>query len=662
MNPKSRLWTIGWGSALFAVFLFRFYHLSSSPPGLHYDEAFNGLESYALTMQPVRDWPIFFNNNFGREPLLIYLLAIAQALAFPASSVLRTVTALIGALISAGLIWLGWELGLALKVNRQRFAFWSALAPLTLLWSQIFSRYVIRVELFALLLVLFFAALWRAWRKRGWFAWALAGFLAGLTFYTYIPSRLLPFMLAPFLVWAYWRSKSRTTNDVPKFALAAIVAILTALPLMWYFWNNPVAFWTRTEQVNIFQQGVNAILHNFIAVIKMAFLEGDKNIRNNIPGRPVLDPVTSIPFLVGMAALVRRWRQPAVIFLGVWLTAMLTPTIFSDYAPSFQRSIGAMPVFALIIAFGLERMEDWLASRFTLLHHWAWMPSLALAGMGIILTWRAFFMQWSPSPQLFYARDVGFLQLGALAEQYAAENMQVYISPRGEGHPTLQYARLSATGQWPSPLQGFDGRVCVRVPSEDSAAYLFILPEDFRGPDLIASYLPQSSASIVIKDGENAPWGLARMQKEHRQVQFPEMTPYPITLDDGIELLGYWLSQPDINPEDHLYVRLFWKAKRPPQKNYTAFVHLITGNEQSQEILAGADGEPGNGSCATTTWLPGEVVVDEKELSIPSQVTKNDSTTYFLEIGFYVLETGERLSIPGHLGDRIIIGPISSHP
>lgn len=658
MKQRWRLHSIGWGMAvLFVVFFFRFYYLDTFPPGFHYDEAFNGLESYSLTMQPIKEWPIFFNNNFGREPLLIYFLAVAQALTFPAPITLRVVTALIGTLLSAALIWLGWELGLVLRVHYQRFAFWSALAPLSLLWSQIFSRYVIRVELFALLLVLLFAALWHAWRKRGWISWGIAGFFAGLAFYTYIPSRLIPFMLIPFLLWAYWRDKNKIINDAPKLILAIVVAILMALPLMWYFWNNPVAFWTRTEQVSILQQGTQAILKNIIAVIKMTFFEGDQNIRNNIPGRPVLDPIMVFPFLIGVAALVHRWKQPAAVFLGVWLVTMLTPTLFSDHAPSFQRAIGAMPVFALIIALGLERMVWWLGLHIPSRNYWAWVSSFTLIGIGVFLTWNAF-LQWSSSPQLFYARDVGFLQLGTLAEQYVSENRVVYISPRGKEHPTLKYARLSATGQWPPPLNGFDGRVCVRVPTKASAAYLFILPEDFRGPNLIASYLPQSSASIVIWDAENKPWALARIQETPGQVRFPEMTPYPIRLDDGIKFLGYWLSQSVIVPGEHLYVRLFWQADRPPQKDYTAFVHLITDDDSSQTVVVGVDGKPGNGSCATTTWLSDEVVVDEKELVIPRDITQKDSQKYFLELGLYELETQERLLIPGYPNNRILIGPL----
>lgn len=46
------------------------------PPGLYHDEAFNGLDTLSVLRGQT---PIFFPANNGREPLFIYLLAIAVA-------------------------------------------------------------------------------------------------------------------------------------------------------------------------------------------------------------------------------------------------------------------------------------------------------------------------------------------------------------------------------------------------------------------------------------------------------------------------------------------------------------------------------------------------------------------------------------------------------
>lgn len=52
----------------------RFYLLDSVPVGLHYNESFNGLDALSLLDRPITEWPVFFNGNFGREPLFIWEL------------------------------------------------------------------------------------------------------------------------------------------------------------------------------------------------------------------------------------------------------------------------------------------------------------------------------------------------------------------------------------------------------------------------------------------------------------------------------------------------------------------------------------------------------------------------------------------------------------
>ena len=41
------------------------------------------------------------------------------------------------------------------------------------------------------------------------------------------------------------------------------------------------------------------------------------------------------------------------------------------------------------------------------------------------------------------------------------------------------------------------------------------------------------------------------------RVQFSELQPLPRSFQDGIELMGYWLSQPTVHAGNRLYVRLF---------------------------------------------------------------------------------------------------------
>ncbi len=298
-------------------------------------------------------------------------------------------SATIGALLTPALAWLGWEMAPGLAASRRRLALWAGLAVLGLLWSQVFARYAVRVELFALVETLGFAALWRAWRKDQGRWWALAGALIGLGFYTYLPVRLLPLVFAPAAALALWRQRPQLFTRRRGLILMIAAALLVALPLSLYFIRNPLSFSTRVGQVGVLDKGPAALGNNLRAVLGMALVAGDPNPRANLPGRPALDWLLAIPFLVGLGYLVWRWRRPAALFTLTWLGVMLLPTVLSDYAPSFQRAIGALPAFALIVALGLDRLVAWATARWRRGQGGFEAAGWVILAASLVVTWRA---------------------------------------------------------------------------------------------------------------------------------------------------------------------------------------------------------------------------------------------------------------------------------
>ena len=98
---------------LLAAFL-RLWKLDSIPPGLNHDEAYNGLDAQSLILGetfPIfhEGWelysqeahanrsiqetnrPVFFEGNFGREPLYNYLVALTVFVFGPTSVAVRMV-------------------------------------------------------------------------------------------------------------------------------------------------------------------------------------------------------------------------------------------------------------------------------------------------------------------------------------------------------------------------------------------------------------------------------------------------------------------------------------------------------------------------------------------------------------------------------------------
>ena len=688
MRDNQRIGRLGWSILLVltaVAFVMRFYRLESLPPGLFYDEAFNGLDAWKLAQTRMAEWPVFLTGNQGREALYVWLMALLHRVNGLSIWTIRAVPALCGALLTPALVWLAWEAAPWLGVkNRRAFALWSGAAVLGLLWSQIFARYGIRLSLFVLLETLLWASLWRAWnfnaetqRRRDaensqspisqspisnlqpLLFWSLTGLFAGLSFYTYLPARLLPLILLPLVGAALWQERQRLLAHLPGLGVGLVVAVLVAAPIGLYFVENPVSFVTRVEQVTIIgregRDGAQGFGANLGAVAGMFAGTGDHNPRSNIPNRPALDWFLAPFFFLGLLlALAHFWRL-ARLWLLAGLGVMLLPTLLSEFAPNFQRAIGAIPFVALLVGLGLDGAARLISRLWPRVGGALLIGGWLLMAASIGLTWRAYFVGWAGLPDLFPAWDVGFTRV---AEQIAAspDGVRTYISPRGREHPTLAYL-LAEQPQTPVPT-GFDGRICVRVATDAPARYYILVNEDFRTGSLLNAIYPQSNSATTVVEINGNGWAVRLEQPAGGPVIFPEMQPQPTPLGDGISLLGHQLFPPaGMASGAVFYTRLYWQVSAPPTADYTAFAHLLRRNETGDLVwLAGSDRPPGEGSCPTREWLPGEVVIDELQFALPGDLPSGD---LFIAVGFYTAADQQRLAVPGAADNQVLIGPLA---
>jgi len=88
-----------------------------------------------------------------------------------------------------------------------------------------------------------------------------------------------------------------------------------------------------------------------------------------------------------------------------------------------------------------------------------------------------------------------------------------------------------------------------------------------------------------------------------------------------------------------LALELQWEASEPPTADYKVFVHLT---DDSGRPLAQHDGVPGSGEQPTTTWPPGQQVLDRHGLFLPSRLPERVRVL----IGLYDPATGQRLRLP----------------
>ena len=121
---------------------------------------------------------------------------------------------------------------------------------------------------------------------------------------------------------------------------------------------------------------------------------------------------------------------------------------------------------------------------------------------------------------------------------------------------------------------------------------------------------------------------------------------------EQITLAAYAISSQTVEAEDVLQVQLVWMAYETPSKRYKVFLQLLNGEGA---LVAQRDSEPAGGSAITTAWGPGESIVDNHGLSIPSDLPAGD---YRLVAGLYDIDDpSARLIADGE--SYVVLGKIT---
>jgi hypothetical protein len=104
------------------------------------------------------------------------------------------------------------------------------------------------------------------------------------------------------------------------------------------------------------------------------------------------------------------------------------------------------------------------------------------------------------------------------------------------------------------------------------------------------------------------------------------------------DLLGDDLTRTTLNRGEPLSVTLVWRAGDDPiATSYTAFVQLVG---QDGKLVAQSDAIPANGQHPTTSWRPGEYILDTHVLTFHPEAVAGPAR---LIAGLYDAQTGARV-------------------
>ena len=615
-----------------ALFL-RVWQLDTLPPGLHYDEAYNGTMARDVLRGINR--PIFFTPNFGEEPMHIYTEALLFALVGESPWTIRLVSALYGVLFVAAV----YACARAFFPRSDLLALVAAFLSATLLWSLMFARIGIETITLAPMIALSAAALGFAYRRWSW-RWVIgAGFLLGAAVYTYLASRVWSFAVLIWFLYLVAFHRAMVRQHFTKWVALGAVAMLTVAPLAIFFLQNPVALAGRSGTV--FTPETFGM--NFARTAGMFFFGGDMDPRDNLPGRAALDVILAIFFVLGIAVSLARFRKPFYALLLIWLVVMCLPSALTEYAPNFRRAIGALPATILLCAVGFDFVWTRIAhanwqSQNARAKYVAYAALLALLGVSAFWSARAYFADWASSRGLFYSFDAGLLRVAQTLAARPREE-QIYFSPEYSEHYTVIWA---FDGR---PVSSFDGRSILVLPDSNRAAsYGIITHEDQQTLAELERAFSHSALPQSILDASGQTYAAL--------VTFPAGTrnaiepPHALSIRAGefASLRGYALMPDAPERGDTLRVRLYWDVTSAAEKNYTAFVHLVGPHNPATNspLWAQEDKQPGRGTYPTTSWQSGETIIEDFVLKIPPEAATGD---YKIQAGMYLLETGERVPL-----------------
>jgi 4-amino-4-deoxy-L-arabinose transferase-like glycosyltransferase len=665
-DSSCRRWHVaGFVGLLVVTVLLRFPLLTTVPVGLHFDEAWSGIDAASVTWA---HHPIFFTDSNGMEPLYLYLQTISVLLFGHTAFALRLVSAVLGTLTVPALYLLvrrigGWRLGL----------FAAGILAVTY-WHVHVSRLGYRAIALPLVECLAWWALWNGVHKRDWRWLAGGGAAVGLSLYTYSTARAFPLAVA---LWFGWLAIRRQDwRDLGRLVLVGAAALVIFSPLGWYFAQHPAEFFARVGQVVVLSPGVThssqpAVLVGVARTLGMFSFHGDPQWKYNLSGKPIFDPLMSVFFYIGigwcLAVAFRRRAAPAPdrasprlaalppppsaaslvpppaspgegqavgtvlpgeagILLLLWFVVMLVPGFVTTDPPETLHTLATVPAVCTFPALGAA----WLWRRLRRRRP-AWQGAGAPLAVALVLaeavaTAISYFLIWAPNPQTYYWLHGDVADLAAVLKQ-APASTTLYVATQYYQHPTLRFLapQAAARAVW------FEAEKSLPVRATPGAAW-YAFANGYQPLPAAASALPAADLALMPRDSAGGTkYHVYRLTDPAR---LPALAPpLQVPLGNDVVLLGANVQPPTTDDPQLARVTLRWRVLQRPQGNLSLFVHLLdnTGHRWAQ-----SDGQ----GFFSADWQPGDDVVTTEDIALP---VGTPAVPLLVSADFYDVATGDLL-------------------
>jgi hypothetical protein len=337
--------------------------INSIPSGCFSDEAINGLT--AIDILSGKSLPVYIGPQApNNAAVFMYYIAVMFKIFGIGATQLRLTPAFLGILAVPAFYFLIRYIGGAIPALAGSFI----LAVMR--WHIIFSRIAFHAAfaVIAVIFVLYFAL--RAFYSKKTYDFIFLGITLSFSLYTYQSARLCFFVVAAFIIYAFFYEGDFYRKNLRKIAIAAAIAAVVFIPMGIYIVNNFNSFFSRQGEVSIFNKNVydrwsiqdqsweshdkpwySMLCDNIEEGMLMFNYKGDANERHNLPGQPELDFFTGIFALLGFFYALTRLSNPVYFLFTSSFIIFMCAGFFTIESPQSLRTVTAIPCvvfFALV--------------------------------------------------------------------------------------------------------------------------------------------------------------------------------------------------------------------------------------------------------------------------------------------------------------------------
>ncbi len=344
-----------------AAAIVRLVMLEEIPPGIHGDEGWTGIDARRVLDE---GWiGPYVISALGQPSGFLYFAAPFVKLFGNTVFAIRVVSALTG----TATVLVAY-LTFRVMFDRPTGAIAAFLLAVTV-WHLHFSRIAFTVISWPLLEMLTLLFFFLGLKTGRWLWYGLAGLALGVGVYTYNAYPVFIIALVVVIGWlalgvAIARNRGlRSDREIlllaGRMALLASIAILAALPLIRFAMDDKNDYFGHHQTISLFEQRewdsgslsdrVELLWDGANDYFTAAFWNGEADGVDGAAYQALVDKISLILMVAGVAILLWRWRHPSSVTVFIMVALLPVGAIITTQG-DFRRTLGIVPFLAVLTA------------------------------------------------------------------------------------------------------------------------------------------------------------------------------------------------------------------------------------------------------------------------------------------------------------------------